>query len=98
VDSPATVDAWHRWLISNGVDVVGPVDHKIIYSIYFYDPNGIRLELTTPIDPTWNNNPVAARESLREWEQVKATARETGQDMSVVLAELTRQRSHRKAE
>jgi catechol 2,3-dioxygenase-like lactoylglutathione lyase family enzyme len=98
VDSPATVDAWHRWLISNGVEVVGPVDHKIIYSIYFYDPNGIRLELTTPIDPTWNNNPVAARESLREWEQVKATARETGQDMSVVLAELTRQRSHRKAE
>ena len=29
-----------------GVEVVGPTDHHIIRSIYFFDPNGIRLELT----------------------------------------------------
>ena len=29
-----------------GVEVVGPTDHHIIKSIYFFDPNGIRLELT----------------------------------------------------
>lgn len=28
-----------------GVDVLGIVDHKIFDSIYFFDPNGIRLEL-----------------------------------------------------
>jgi catechol 2,3-dioxygenase-like lactoylglutathione lyase family enzyme len=29
-----------------GVEVVGPTDHHIITSIYFFDPNGVRLELT----------------------------------------------------
>lgn len=28
-----------------GVSVLGPVDHKWFHSIYFFDPNGIRLEL-----------------------------------------------------
>jgi hypothetical protein len=31
-----------------GLDVIGPVDHDgFVVSIYFFDPNGIRLELTT---------------------------------------------------
>ena len=61
VDSPATVDAWHRWLISNGVEVVGPVDHKIIYSIYFYDPNGI----------VWNSPPLSTRRgTTTQWPPV----------------------------
>jgi len=28
--------------------VIGITDHHIIESIYFFDPNGIRLELTVP--------------------------------------------------
>lgn len=40
---------WCGWLKQCGVDVLGPVDHKgMIESIYFHDPNGIRLELTVP--------------------------------------------------
>ncbi|AKH19463.1 VOC family protein [Sedimenticola thiotaurini] len=34
-------------LEANGVAVVGPTNHEIIKSIYFFDPNGHRLELTT---------------------------------------------------
>ena len=30
-----------------GVKVVGVTDHGFVHSIYFFDPNGIRLELTT---------------------------------------------------
>ena len=30
-----------------GIDVVGVTDHGFVQSIYFFDPNGIRLELTT---------------------------------------------------
>lgn len=30
-----------------GLAVVGPTDHGIIRSIYFFDPNGHRIELTT---------------------------------------------------
>lgn len=33
-------------LIAAGVDVVGPIDHQFCQSIYFFDPNGFRLELT----------------------------------------------------
>lgn len=33
-------------LEANGIEVLGIVDHKIFDSIYFFDPNGIRLELT----------------------------------------------------
>jgi catechol 2,3-dioxygenase-like lactoylglutathione lyase family enzyme len=97
VDSRDDVDAWREWLVENGVDVLGPVDHKIIYSIYFHDPNGNRLEITTPLDPRWNDMADKARESLEEWEQVKATARESGRDMVTVLKELTQERSHRRA-
>ena len=32
---------------SEGVDVIGPVNHGIFQSIYFFDPNGHRLELAT---------------------------------------------------
>jgi catechol 2,3-dioxygenase-like lactoylglutathione lyase family enzyme len=96
VASRDTVDAWYAWLVANSVDVIGPVDHKIIYSIYFHDPNGIRVELTAVLDPTWNDHGAGAADSLAEWEQVKSTARESGRDMVSVLAELTRQRSHRR--
>ena len=33
-------------LEAKGVDVIGPTEHGIIRSIYFFDPNGHRLELT----------------------------------------------------
>jgi catechol 2,3-dioxygenase-like lactoylglutathione lyase family enzyme len=96
VDSVALVDEWAEWLRSNGVDVLGPVDHGIIYSVYFRDPDNNRLEITTALDPTWNDSAEAALASLAEWEQVKAGARASGRDMASVLAELTRQRSHRR--
>jgi catechol 2,3-dioxygenase-like lactoylglutathione lyase family enzyme len=94
VDSTGEVDRWQTWLVDQGVEVLGPVDHKIIYSIYFHDPNGLRLEITANVDPTWNDQGERAHASLAEWSQVKATARESGRDMVSVLADLTRLRSH----
>lgn len=32
---------------AEGMEVIGPVDHTIFKSIYFFDPSGHRLELTT---------------------------------------------------
>jgi len=97
VASPAEVDRWSEWLVERGVDVLGPVDHKIIYSIYFHDPNGLRLEITAVLDPTWNDRGPQAHASLAEWSEVKSTAAATGQDMVSVLADLTRARSHRRS-
>jgi catechol 2,3-dioxygenase-like lactoylglutathione lyase family enzyme len=97
VDTPEDVDRWHQWLQANGVEVLGPVDHKIIYSIYFHDPNRLRLEITAPLSPLWNDNAEAARASLADWDAVKSEAHASGKDMVAVLAELTRQRSHRRS-
>lgn len=97
VGTPEDVDRWHDWLQRNGVEVLGPVDHKIIYSIYFHDPNGIRLEITSPLSPLWNDNADAAQSSLADWNRVKSEAKASGKDMVAVLADLTRRRSHRRA-
>ncbi|MGD9792992.1 MAG: VOC family protein [Acidimicrobiia bacterium] len=96
VQSKQDVDAWHAWLVSNGIDVIGPVDHGIIYSIYFFDPSGVRLELTCSISPDWNRNEASAAAALREWEEVKAHAKATGGDLTAALDDLARIRSHRK--
>lgn len=55
-------------LESHGIDVLGPTDHHILKSIYFFDPNGFRLEFTT-----WQITPeqIAAEEG-RAHEQLKA--------------------------
>jgi catechol 2,3-dioxygenase-like lactoylglutathione lyase family enzyme len=95
VESSEVVDQWQAWLVANGVEVVGPVDHGIIYSIYFYDPDGNRLELTTPLDPTWNDKAEGAHAALAEWEDVKAMAAASGDGMVAALKELTSRRSHR---
>ena len=54
-----------------------------------------RLEVTTAIDPTWNDQSEAAHVSLGEWQAAKAEAAASGRDMVAVLADLTRERSHR---
>ena len=45
VDSTAILEEKLGRLRAHGIDVLGPVDHGFIQSIYFYDPNGHRLEL-----------------------------------------------------
>lgn len=50
VDTLEALDAARKRLIAAGVSVLGPVDHDgYVHSIYFFDPNGIRLELTAEI-------------------------------------------------
>lgn len=90
VGSTEEVDAWRTRLIEHGLDVLGPVDHGIIYSIYFRDPvNDIRLEITTPLVPDWNDRGEAAHASLRQWVAAKERAREEQRDVTSVLLELT---------
>lgn len=45
VDSAEALAAMKQRLLDAGVEVLGPIDHKIFDSIYFFDPNGYRLEL-----------------------------------------------------
>ena len=49
VDSIAALEAMKARLEAHGVEVLGITDHHIFHSIYFFDPNGIRLELTAQL-------------------------------------------------
>ncbi len=47
VDTLADLETARQRLLQAGISVLGPVDHDgYVHSIYFFDPNGIRLELT----------------------------------------------------
>lgn len=88
VDSPEEIRRWYDWLVLQGLDVIGPTNHKgILLSIYFHDPSGIRLELTTPLDQTWNRHLDQARRDLGQWETWKAEARRTGRPIDEYLVE-----------
>ena len=47
VDSVAVLEATKARLEDAGIEVVGVTNHTIFKSIYFFDPNGHRLELST---------------------------------------------------
>jgi catechol 2,3-dioxygenase-like lactoylglutathione lyase family enzyme len=55
--------AFKAHLEANGVDVLGVTDHGAFHSIYFFDPNGHRVELACP-DP-------AEEEMIRRLDAVK---------------------------
>ena len=56
-----------------GVDVLGPVDHGIFQSIYFFDPNGHRLELVanTQTQEQLEELRRVAPDMLEEWSKTK---------------------------
>jgi catechol 2,3-dioxygenase-like lactoylglutathione lyase family enzyme len=85
VGTPAEVDEWHDRLTAHGVDIIGPVNHGIIYSVYFHDPNGIRLEITTPLAADWNDRPQVARDIVGSWLAAKREAEVSGRPADEVL-------------
>lgn len=87
VNTRADVLEWARWLRQNGVEVIEH-DHGIIHSLYFFDPNGIRLELTTTIDETWNAQEDSARRAAQRWIDTKRDAQARGEDVIAALRAL----------
>ncbi|MEC7490457.1 MAG: VOC family protein [Pseudomonadota bacterium] len=49
VGTVSEVEEWKHRLEDAGLDVVGMTDHGFVKSIYFFDPNGIRLEITCEV-------------------------------------------------
>lgn len=90
---------WYEWLKANDVDIIGPTDHKgLILSIYFHDPNGFRLEITTPLDAQWNQHTQKGYEDLRLWVEAKEAAKREGRDVPSAMVELIRQLRKRHAD
>ncbi|WP_084419825.1 VOC family protein [Henriciella litoralis] len=62
---------------SRGLDVVGPTHHGIFKSIYFFDPNGHRLELACDIGTPEQMSELksVAEDMLAEWSATKKAPR-----------------------
>ena len=58
---------------NQGVEVLGPVNHGIFKSIYFFDPNGHRIELAANTGTAQQMQELhrVAPEMLEEWSQTK---------------------------
>ena len=66
-----------RHVESKGVEVLGPTHHGIFKSIYFFDPNGHRVELATDIgtDEQYAELKRVAMPMLDEWSETKKAPR-----------------------
>jgi catechol-2,3-dioxygenase len=65
-------------LESKGVDVLGPTNHGVFKSIYFFDINGHRLELcaNTGTKSQMKKLKEIAPEMLEEWSETKRPPRQ----------------------
>jgi len=77
VESLAHLERAHKSLVAAGVNVVGPLDHDgWVKSIYFFDPNGARLELTTVTGADkMDAYRASARSDLDRWTEEKRAAK-----------------------
>lgn len=73
VDSVKTLEETKARLEAAGIDVVGVTDHTLFKSIYFFDPNGHRLELAADLaTPKMQRDLDEVKwEMLEEWSQTK---------------------------
>ncbi len=83
-----------------GVEVLGVTDHHIFKSIYFFDPNGIRLELTAQLANEFQmlQESKTAHTRLHEWTLRKAawrTERDTALAAGLPAPALKPQRNDR---
>ncbi|NJS36161.1 MAG: VOC family protein [Brachymonas sp.] len=78
VNTVQDLEAMKARLQAAGVDVLGVTDHHIFKSIYFFDPNGIRLELTAQLADEFQmlQESKTAHARLAEWGERKAAWRQ----------------------
>ena len=71
-DMDALLDAKAR-VEAAGISVIGPIDHTLFKSIYFFDPNGHRLELAvnTSTAEMLDKLHTVAPAMLDEWDRTK---------------------------
>jgi catechol 2,3-dioxygenase-like lactoylglutathione lyase family enzyme len=77
VDSVDTLEKTKKDLEAAGIEVLGPTDHTIFKSIYFFDPNGHRLELcaNTGTPAMMKKLDDVKRDMLDEWSRTRRAPR-----------------------
>lgn len=77
VENVAALVNAKEFIESKGIDVLGPVNHGVFKSIYFFDPNGHRLELAanTGTEEQYQELKRVAPLMIEEWSQTKRAPR-----------------------
>ena len=73
-----TLLAFKTRLETDGIEVLGVTDHSLFHSIYFFDPNGHRVELACPDpeeDAKLKRLDAVKWDMLEEWSQTKRAPR-----------------------
>ncbi|MEM9878983.1 MAG: VOC family protein [Pseudomonadota bacterium] len=73
LESVAQLEETKAHLEAMGIEVLGPTHHGVFVSIYFFDPNGHRVELAADIGTKEQYDELArvAQPMLDEWSQTK---------------------------
>jgi catechol 2,3-dioxygenase-like lactoylglutathione lyase family enzyme len=96
VESADDLAGWRGWLERNGIEVMFQIQHEIVESIYFRDPNGYLLEIGRPtrmltdLDAREAEMTLAAAIALEEagtLTTIDAVWREKGTAVARVLAD-----------
>ena len=77
VDSLRDLEETKARLEAGGISVVGPTNHTIFKSIYFFDPNGHRLELAVDVGTPeqYRRLDEVKWEMLEEWSRTRRAPR-----------------------
>ncbi len=77
VESLAVLHAAKARIEARGIEVLGPTDHGLFHSIYFFDPNGHRLELAVNVGSAEQvrEAQAVAPAMLEEWSRTKRAPR-----------------------
>lgn len=77
IESLESLSAAQKKLETAGLSVLGPVDHTLFQSIYFFDPNGHRIELAVNTDEPGMLDELkrVAPDMLEEWSRTKQAPR-----------------------
>ena len=72
-----TLQRVQQRLVEHGIEVIGPTNHALFQSIYFFDPNGHRIELAadTSTPDILSRLHALAPQMLEEWSKHKRTVK-----------------------
>jgi catechol 2,3-dioxygenase-like lactoylglutathione lyase family enzyme len=86
VETAAELQAWRERLEGRGVKIMFQVEHEVVESIYFRDPNGYFLEIGRPTRDLLALDAVDAELTLQSAIEAETQARLQGQEMSKIEA------------
>lgn len=84
VKSREELMAWRERLETNGVEIMYQIEHEVIESIYFRDPNGYYLEITFPLRDFLPIDMADGDLTLRAALEVEDRKKAAGEKMSAI--------------